>query len=225
MEWKKVFFVVLSFLVLSCSINTKVSNKQYDEVKSVLIIGNSITLHEAKPSIGWHGSWGMAASVQDSDFVHIIKSYFLNIDSSIHVEFENIFQFETDFSTYDLTQLKHLKDLEPDLIICRLGENVNEKNAKQLDFDVYLESGLQYLKTENTRVICTDSFWPKEVISSQIEDVCERNYYDFVSIASLYSDSTNMAYGLFENAGVARHPSDKGMRLIAERIIAAIARE
>ena len=40
--------------------------------KRVLILGNSITLHEIKTEIGWENNWGMAASSEDKDYVHSI---------------------------------------------------------------------------------------------------------------------------------------------------------
>lgn len=44
--------------------------------------------------------------------------------------------------------------------------------------------------------------------------------YPFVALSDLFAnDKTNAAIGLFENEGVANHPSDKGMRNIAARIL------
>ena len=42
------------------------------KLSRVLFIGNSITKHEPKPEIGWYGCWGMAASAEERDYVHIL---------------------------------------------------------------------------------------------------------------------------------------------------------
>lgn len=36
----------------------------------VMFVGNSITLHGAKPDIGWHQEWGMAASANMLEQLH-----------------------------------------------------------------------------------------------------------------------------------------------------------
>ena len=40
----------------------------------ILVFGNSITRHAPKAEIGWYGSWGMAASCEENDYLHIIMS-------------------------------------------------------------------------------------------------------------------------------------------------------
>lgn len=38
----------------------------------VLFLGNSITVHERAPQIGWDHNWGMAASREANDYVHLV---------------------------------------------------------------------------------------------------------------------------------------------------------
>lgn len=40
--------------------------------KRIMFVGNSITKHAAKEEIGWFGDWGMAASKEENDYVHIV---------------------------------------------------------------------------------------------------------------------------------------------------------
>jgi hypothetical protein len=40
----------------------------------ILFIGNSLTRHSPAPDLGWHGDYGMAASEEDKDFVHLTVS-------------------------------------------------------------------------------------------------------------------------------------------------------
>ena len=86
----------------------------------ILILGNSITYAPTDPSIGWNGSWGMAASVADKDYVHLLTARFKASNNNTTVVAVNIAAFETGFDTYDFdANLKAYRDAKPDAIIDR----------------------------------------------------------------------------------------------------------
>lgn len=67
-----------------------------------------------------------------------------------------------------------------------------------------------------------DGFWSNRNVNKIVKQVATDGKYVFVSITALFDDKTNTAKGKFTHEGVAAHPSDKGMRLIAERIWTSI---
>ena len=69
----------------------------------ILFVGNSITLHNPSPKIGWTGKWGMAASAESKDYVHLVVQA-LEKKSGHKPEFRvvNVAEFERGSATYDI---------------------------------------------------------------------------------------------------------------------------
>jgi len=188
-----------------------------NKIKTVLILGNSIVCHSPKPDIGWYGDWGMAASAEDSDFVHLLIRDIHQNAPSADIKYKNIADFERNFDTYSLSNLDSLRN--PDMLILKISENVNDEKALNDDFSFYYGRLVDYLDPYQKSIkIMVDGFWGKKYVNKMIEDYALEKKYPFASIDDLSLDSTNKAIGLFENAGVAAHPSDKGMRMIEQRI-------
>ena len=185
--------------------------------KTVLILGNSLVRHAPSPGIGWYGDWGMAASVKDSDLVHLLIREIHQVDPSAVVNFKNIADFERDFDTYSLSDLDSLKN--PDVLIMKISENVNDQKAVKDNFILWYDKLVKYLAPKDqTLKIIADGFWAKECVNSLIEKYAIQKGYHFIPLADLSKDSTNLAMGRFSHKGVAAHPSDKGMRMIEQRI-------
>lgn len=211
-------WLIGGLLLFVNSVNAQI--QAIEKYNKVLILGNSITRHGPKPEIGWHGDWGMAASVKDSDYVHLLMKKLQKVNPKIDVQFKNIAEYERGFWSYDLSQLNQLRQQKPDLIILRIGENIDNKDVKEHDFKKHYDNLLNHLTANNptARVIHVAPFWKKEIVSRQMQIVSGLRRNEYLNLGDLSKDSTNMAYQFFKNKGVGRHPSDKGMRAIAEKI-------
>ncbi len=185
----------------------------------VLIVGNSITGHGPAPEIGWTGDWGMAASRADSDYVHLLTKDLKIRNPATELKVMYGVPFEQTFPTYDFNQANESADFKPDLIIMRIGENANV--ASEMIFKEKYDKLIKKLlsKTATAKVICTTSFWPdKYEAINVIKTVAKTNDYVLVDIGGFFQDKSYTAQGLFKDPGVAKHPSDKGMRAIYNAI-------
>ncbi|MDD2797141.1 MAG: hypothetical protein PHV20_00960 [Bacteroidales bacterium] len=223
---RKIIFAIVLTLV-SSSIKTEALNPSIKtipmthRIHRVVILGNSIVAHPVAPNLGWNADWGMAASARDSDFVHRLIYNIHQVDTTVVIDFKNISVFENTYETYDLAQLSAYRNA--DMLIVKISENVKAKTVIDRDFANHYQQLISYLApTDQTVKIIVDGFWPSPV-NDIIRDYAAKNTLPFVTLPDLFrDDSSNSAAGLFENIGVANHPSDKGMKNIASRIWSCI---
>jgi lysophospholipase L1-like esterase len=200
--------------------------------QKVLILGNSITRHGPKADIGWTGNWGMAASAEEKDFVHLIEKGFTEragTDARPKVLAVNIAEFERNYATYDVpTKLKEATAFGADLIILAIGENVPALTTEDSKAQ-FKSSVLKLLATlngdRNPRIIVRSPFWANPAKDEVLKQAAQETGGVFVDISALGKDESNYARSErpFKNEGVARHPGDKGMQAIAEAILAKVA--
>ena len=205
---------------------TKEKFKLYEvenSVKRVLFLGNSITLHENAPHIGWNRNCGMAASCEENDYVHIILRYLREKYGEVSYCIVNVGAWEKNYwEKEQIEQWKSAKDFHADIVIFRLGENIRKDCFEEYPLIGYLREFVQYFITNATKVVITDTFWEHGYICDNLKLVAEEISADFALISDLGDEDENKAKGLFEHAGVAGHPGDLGMARIAERIIQKI---
>ncbi len=188
--------------------------------KRVMFVGNSITLHGPNESLGWHNFCGMAASSLDKDYVNLLKKKVRGKDIDAAFCICQAAGWERGYKEGASAMEKSLaaRDFEADVIVMRIIENckVAEFDAEMF-FEQYGEF-IKYLnKTGKAKVILTTGFW-KHPGDEQIIKTGEKYSYPCIYLGDLGEDDAMMAKGLFEHAGVAMHPGDKGMENIANRI-------
>lgn len=186
--------------------------------KRVLIVGNSITGHGPAPELGWTGDWGMAASSAEKDYVHIISKKLRLLNPNVDIKIQYAVEFERTYSGFDYKSLESLADYKPDLIIMRIAENTDVDYIYNYE-DRYANYVAKLTSKTDAKVICTTSFWKsKSGVTAVIKKIASDKGYYLADLTPLWSDNSYSAIDLFLNTDVGSHPSDKGMKAIADRI-------
>lgn len=218
---RKTFLTVLSGLILWAALPVYALQRVDSIPSRVLILGNSITWHGAKASVGWTGNWGMAASSAEKDYVHLLESRIKSDHPGTHFKTGNIAAtFERQFWKYKVSDFKDFSDFNADLIILVIGENISDELAVKNGLDHHLEQLVRKLSAEKNPQVClVGSFWPNQHIDQIMKTTADRNSWLYVDLQGLYQErNKNTAIEQYRDKGVGMHPSDLGMEGIANRI-------
>ena len=198
-------------------------------IRRILFLGNSITLHGPKADIGWTGDWGMAASSEDKDYVHLVtRAIATHAGATPQIMVRNIADFERNYATYDVDG--HLQDLfafDPDLVVLAIGENVPalDSDEAKAQFKAGVLSILRCaLAKRHPLVVVRSCFWADAAKDQMLGEACQETGGILVNAGPLGQDAANAARSerSIKHAGVAGHPGDKGMKALADAIVTAI---
>lgn len=195
----------------------------------VLFLGNSITKHGPKKDIDWSGNWGMAATSEVNDYVHLVtKALTEKAGAAPEVMVKNIADFERAYAGYDIAaKLKDAIEFKADLIILAIGENVPALRAAEdkAKLQASVTALLKALKADRKPTILVRScFWANAAKDEALQQACTEVGGIYANISNLGKDEAN--YGRserpYKHAGVANHPGDKGMAAIAAALVKAL---
>jgi hypothetical protein len=130
----------------------------------------------------------------------------------------NIAAFELNYKQYDFNNdLRAYRTLKPDLLILRIGENIQQAGFDATLFQQRYSSLINYFKNGNPdlTVLSVGSFWPdRRYASAEMQ-----KHEPYLSLEPLGFDITNYAFDrLNVDQSVKGHPGDKGMQAIADMI-------
>lgn len=203
----------------------------------ILIIGNSITQHNASEQKGWLGTWGMAASSEDKDYVHRLISKIDTKTKDYVVMYRNISEFEKyfyDFNKFMSNNYKDLADFNADIIIATFGANCNNAdNEMDPEFNTPYEFTAKYYEnimnffnpSGKAKIIAGKTTLTNANVLAQIDAAAashpEWKLVDMTAYAgdeynakSYYKDYPNVfASNVID--GVLMHPGDRGMEAMA----------
>ena len=201
-----------------------------DGVYNVLAIGNSITIHPVCSY--WWGSWGMAATSADKDYVH-------KLVAGLQQTYENV-TYDVYRSGWEGSSVRNmmLPNLDEtlkndyDLVVIQLGENVSSLSTFKDDFEMLVN----YVKQSepNAQIVIVGDYWYKSGRDTIKKTVAEETGSIFVDISAIQGVSKYRSsigtkvlgddgkYHSIYTSDVAIHPNDQGMAYIANCILAAL---
>ena len=190
-----------------------------DVVKKMLVLGNSITKHSPAEGLGWTGNWGMAASSEDKDYVHLLYAKLC----ASQTEKPELIMCALGGGTIAgklAANLPAITAHAADLVIIQLGEN--DRTLTREGFEQPYEKLIGAVKKANpaARVYCCSTWQAEEQRDDMIRNACLRQGAIFVNIAAVKADPTASAGSekRFTHAGVNWHPGDKGMQGYADAL-------
>lgn len=223
------FHRLLVFLILICAALPATAQ---DTFRKVLFLGNSITRHGPKADIDWSGNWGMAASAEAKDYVHLVTAGLAaKSGAAPETMVKNIADFERAHAGYDIAgKLREAIDFQADLIIVAIGENVPALKTpeEQAAFQESVTKLLTALKAGRHPVLLVRScFWKNSAKDQALRQASTTAGGRFVDISALAGDESLYARSErpFKHAGVANHPGDKGMAAIAAALLEALGKK
>ncbi|MBQ9938613.1 MAG: SGNH/GDSL hydrolase family protein [Oscillospiraceae bacterium] len=187
----------------------------------ILFVGTSITkaVHDAK--LGWKRNCGLAASREDKDFVHLTMDGVHEFFPESIFEILDASEYEKNLGNFDITEYENERDFEADIIVVQMMDKTVCGTVTSQNFTRHYERLVNYLNRRGAMVFCMGSFWENEQGEEIVRYACARNGYTYVKINDLYLPE-NRAGDKFTDEYVSDHPSDAGMKAIAERVVESI---
>lgn len=191
-----------------------------DTVRSMLVIGDSISRHGPSEKLGWSGTWGMAASAEAKDWAHLLQARIAAAQGApvaLRVDGEGGGRISG-----KLKRLDAITATAADLVVVQLGENENTPELEkglEAEYEA-LVAGVRKAMP-SARVLCFAVWTGAAGVSPKdaaIRRVCERQGAEFISLAQANADRANRAEAdqRWTHPGVNWHPGDRGMQAYAD---------
>lgn len=181
----------------------------------ILFAGNSVTKHAPKPEIGWEKDCGMAASSLENDYVHLFMEKVYQYDPNASFMIAQVAEFESKCTWRPevIEQYRDASGYEPDIIIMFFGANVpisydTNDNPKKNFGEAFEELRNLLVCEGKSTVFISQGFFGRSKLDREKRAVAEKYGDTFISLEHIIHRE--------ETHGMFNHPSDCGMKEIAE---------
>ena len=188
----------------------------------ILFVGNSISKHGPKPSIGWERNCGMAASCEANDYVHlIVKKIMENFDPNVSYGIAQAAKYaRTFFENGPEVDYTAAKDFGADIILIFYGANVpreydTNENPPKTFGKAYEDMRCFFAEKKGATVLHSMGFYIRPKLEEEKLAVARKYGDEYIDIDDIRR--------LPESHGMFNHPGDLGMQMLADRFYEHLA--
>lgn len=189
-------------------------------IERVLVIGNSLTRHPPLADSDWNHDWGMAATRMENDFAHLLHQKLCRYQPNPRPELIVYRLYDPEMLIPG--ELKKAVDQAADVIVVELGDNLQPEKVDVKKVPEGYANLLKALKEKNPDavMVATSTWGANAGIDAIMKKASNDQGVIFVEIGDFIRDPRNSAgsEGHFKHPGVAWHPGDRGMKVIADRL-------
>ena len=217
---------------VSRSEEPELNSSTFAGVRKILFVGNSITRHGPAPSIEWTNNWGMAASAEAKDYVHVVQSTVTELTGAVPaIMIQSGVPFERGYTNYNVeAEFADAFAFAPDLFVLAIGENVPAFTSEEqiTQFKEGVARIINGVRAQSQSIVVVRScFWANSTKDLALSQVSQQAGAIFVNIGALGADESNLARSepTFSDPiynTINTHPGDKGMSEIANAIVQAV---
>ena len=211
--------------------SSKTGTIQTATYRRILFVGDSIT--KSAPNVeklGWAGNWGMAASSESQDYVHLFLARLARSQGGEMPVF--LVAGGRGGKIPDKVAVKQqLTDFKADLAIVQMGEN-DVENVTMEGFQKPYEAIIQAIREGNpqAKIICVGVWSPPKGNPTKdrfIQAACQAYGATFADLSLANANPENQAKveNRFTHKGVNWHPGDRGMEAYSQAIWRALTGE
>jgi hypothetical protein len=193
---------------------------QFRTIKKMVVAGNSITFHPPLANSDWNNHCGMGASSLEKDFAHQLHKFISEAQES---KPELMVETFGDGTVVDSAQHSRFAKMKADLYVIEIGDNLNDDKCNEDTLGKPYEELLKAIKRANPNalIVCAGTWGGSKNKDRFMQGACAKQNVPFVRIDGFIGDPKNRAT-TFKHSGVAWHPSDAGMKHIADALWGAI---
>ena len=168
-----------------------------DDHYNILFIGNSITRHEIT-SYWWSDGRGMAATSQETDYVHQTETLLADKLRELKPGAKGIYGYAFNYSiletnAHDRAQTYPVMDKYMteggglDVVVLQLGENVSDASVDDNTYESDYAELIQHIKEEapNAQIITVGDFWADDTKDAVKKSAAEEAGITYVDLSEI----------------------------------------
>lgn len=189
--------------------------------KRIMFVGGSVTVHPPDAQLGFAGNYGMGASHENNDYVHVIMRYCDKVlpDCSFCLLQSRFWEEDYKNGAALLSSYREGRSFKADIIVMFVADHCERDGFDAAAFEKEYLNLLDYIDPDKkAHVLLVTALYPHPA-DAVIEKIADDTGAPCIYMGTLAFERALTGSAGCKNAYLNRFPNDRGMRKIAESML------